>query len=73
MQHVYLISKRYLYFWLFNGQKPGKGNDVTFFEMQFLAFLIVARKNKSPFWNTETRLDKIGVFLEENDEIRNLT
>ena len=42
-------------------KKTGKGDAI--FEMKFLAFLIDARKNKSPFWNPETKLDKLGMFL----------
>ena len=37
-QHTYQISKQDLYFWLCNGKKTGKGGDVTFSEMQFLAY-----------------------------------
>ena len=29
-QHVYTISKQYPYFWMSNGKKTGKGNEVTF-------------------------------------------
>ena len=33
----------------------------TLFEMQFLAFLITVRKKiANIFWNSETKLDKIG-------------
>ena len=32
-----------------------------FFEMQFLAFLIAVH-----FWNTDKKLHKIGMFLEDN-------
>ena len=41
--------------------------------MQFLAFLIAVRKNKWHFWNPETKLDKIDLFLEENFDFENLT
>ena len=36
---------------------------MSFFEMQFWAFLIDVRKHKSHFWNHETKLDKIGIFV----------
>ena len=29
-QQEYNVSRQYLYFWLFNGQKPGEGDDITF-------------------------------------------
>ena len=32
------------------------------FETQFLAFLIVVHQNKWHFWNSETKLDKIGIL-----------
>ena len=41
--------------------------------MHFLEFLIVVRKNKSHFWNPETKLDKTGMFLEEILDFENLT
>ena len=51
--------------------KPGK--VMSLFELRFLTFVIVVRKSKSHFWNPEIELDKMGVFLEENFEFRNLT
>ena len=42
-------------------KKTGKVDDVTFWNA-FLAFLIDVRKNKSHFWNPETKLDMIGMF-----------
>ena len=45
---------------------------VSFFEMQFLALLIFARE-KSHFWNPESKLDKIAMFLEENFQFSNMT
>ena len=47
-------------------RKPGKGDDATFFEIPFLAFLIVVNKNKWHFWSPQANLHKIGVILEEN-------
>ena len=43
----------------------------SLFEMPFLAFLIAVRKNKSHFWNPETKLNKIGIFLEEIFDFEN--
>ena len=45
--------------------KPGKGDDVTFLNSVFFAFLIVARQKECHFWNPETKLDKIGMFVKE--------
>ena len=45
----------------------------VFFLMQFLVFLVVVRKNKEHFWNPETKLDKISMFLEEIYDSENLT
>ena len=41
--------------------KTGEGDDVT--SNAILAFLNAVPKNKSHFWNPETELDKIGMFL----------
>ena len=43
-------------------KNPSNGNDVTFLNSIF-EFLIVLLQNKWPFWNRETKLDKIGMFL----------
>ena len=40
-----------------------KGDDVTSLKCIFFAFLIVVHKNKRHFWNPETNLHKIGIFL----------
>ena len=61
-KHTYQTLKRYLHFWLCNGQKPGKCDGIT---LQFFAFLIVVRKNKSHFWNAETKIDKMGMFCKD--------
>ena len=42
-------------------KETGKGDDT--FQMQFLAFQIVLRINKSHFWNPEIKLQKKGMFL----------
>ena len=60
-------------FLLCNGKKQVNVDDVTLHLMQFLAFLIDARKNEWHFWNPETKLDKIGMFLLGNFEISSLT
>ena len=52
---------------------PGKCDDVIFLKMQFFAFLTDIRKNKFNFWNLETKLDKIRMFLSQNFELCNLT
>ena len=36
-QQFYKISSKYVHFWLCNGPKPDKGDDVTFL-IAFLAF-----------------------------------
>ena len=41
--------------------------------MAFLAFLTVVRKNEYHFWNPETKLEKIGMLLEENFDFENMT
>ena len=41
--------------------------------MQFVAFQFTIRKNKQHFWNSETKLDKTGMFLEEIVDFENLT
>ena len=52
------------FFWLCKDKKKtDKDNDVIFHEAEFSAFLIVAYKNEWHFWNPETKLDKIGLFL----------
>ena len=43
-------------------KKTAKVDDVTFFEMQILTFLIAVRKNKLHFWNPGTKLDKVGML-----------
>ena len=37
-QHAYKISKQYIWFWLRNGKKTGKGDDVTFLKCNFWHF-----------------------------------
>ena len=44
----------------------------SLFEIHFLAFLIVVH-NKPHFCNSETKLDKTGMFFEENFDFENLT
>ena len=36
---------------------------MSLFDTQFLAFIIVVRKNKWHFWNSETRLDKTDMHF----------
>ena len=45
----------------------------SLFEMQFSAFLIAVFKNQQHYWNPETSLDKIDMFLEEIFYLENLT
>ena len=41
--------------------------------MEILALLIAVRTNKKHFWNSETKLDNIGTFLEEIFYFENFT
>ena len=45
---------------------------MSHFETQFLAFLLVP-KNKRRLWNPDTKLNNIGMFLQENLDFGNLT
>ena len=45
--------------------KTGECDDVTFWNA-ILVFFILVRENKSHFWNYDAKLDKTGIFLQEN-------
>ena len=45
---------------------------MSHFETHFLAFLLVP-KNKRRLWNPDTKLNNIGMFLQENLDFGNLT
>ena len=43
------------------------------FKTRFFEFIIDIRQNKLHFWNHETKLNKIGMFVKENFDFQNLT
>ena len=53
-------------------QKSGQGDDFNFRNAIFLAFLVVVKTNDI-FWNPETKLDNIGMFLKGKNTFQNLT
>ena len=80
--HTYQISKQCLSIRLCNGKKnTGKGDAVTFGNEIFgisdcRTYILCYIKNMNIYYiflNPETKLDKIGVFLEENFDSENLT
>ena len=54
-------------------KKPGKGDGVTFLKCIFWHFWLSYRKINDIFWNSETNLHRIGIFVLENFEFWNLT
>ena len=53
-------------------QKPINGNDVIFLNLIFGIYYCRTAK-QCHFWNPETKLNKIGMFLKENFDFQNLT
>ena len=69
VQNVKPIS---LFFGCTMAQKPGKGNGVTFLNPIYGTSRCRTSKQMT-FWNPDTKLEKIGVFVKESFEFRNLT